>query len=394
MNILIISHFFPPHKGGVETAAYNKAKQFDKMGHNVVVITSKLAEDNRSYFKFGRNIIVYRFKSFYFPKIKEISHLANLGIMPMVLYKIFKIIKRHKIQIIHTESHFFPISLIIYLYNVFFFKLPFFLFIQGRLDEGFWRKIEHIFDLIITKNLKKVNYFICVSESLRRRLINYVPRKKLITIPNGVDVNIFKHQASANYFDKFLSDKSYKKVLYVGRLDEQKGISYLLKAIALVIKEFNKVHFFIIGNGQQEKKLKKLAVELKITEYVSFLEMVPWKMMPLIYSSADIFCLPSIHEGFPLSIAEALSIGLIIVASATEGIPEAIKENINGFLFTPKNIIQLKNKLLKALTLNKKEIIQISENNRKIAKKKYSWEKISSRIIKLYQEELNKRYLI
>ena len=68
---------------------------------------------------------------------------------------------------------------------------------------------------------------------------------------------------------------------------------------------------------------------------------IPLERMPDFYSSADIFCLPSLHEGFPLSIAESLSIGLIIVASAIEGIPEAIIDNKNGFLVKPGDVVDL-----------------------------------------------------
>ena len=82
------------------------------------------------------------------------------------------------------------------------------------------------------------------------------------------------------------------------------------------------------------------------------------------------------HEGFPLSIVEALSIGLIIVASKTGGIPEVIIENENGYLFELKNIKELSLKLLKALNLHHSKKVQIQENNVKKARKIYSWEKI------------------
>ncbi|GAH30070.1 unnamed protein product, partial [marine sediment metagenome] len=91
---------------------------------------------------------------------------------------------------------------------------------------------------------------------------------------------------------------------------------------------------------------KELVNILKINSKITFIDMVPYHSMPEFYSSCDIFCLPSIHEGFPLSIAEALSIGLVIVASTVEGTPEAIRENVNGFLFKPKNFKELSFKLI------------------------------------------------
>jgi glycosyltransferase involved in cell wall biosynthesis len=204
-----------------------------------------------------------------------------------------------------------------------------------------------------------------------------------------VDITEFKKKPNAHFFDKYLNGKSdYKKVIFVGRLDAQKGVEYLIRAIPNIIKEYQKVHFFILGNGNLETILKNLSKKLKISKNVTFLDMIPLEKMVDFYSSADIFCLPSIHEGFPLSIAEALSIGLVIVASATEGIPEAIIENKNGFLTTPRNVSELTQKLLKALNLKEDEINKISYNNVNLATKNYSWEKIVKEIIRVYKENI------
>ena len=174
----------------------------------------------------------------------------------------------------------------------------------------------------------------------------------LITIPNGVDIDKFTKKKSS-YLNKFLEDENEnKRVIFVGRLDLQKGVEYLIRSIPNVFANFPKVSFFILGNGRLEDYLKKLVKILSIENHVIFLNMIPIEEMPDFYSSAEILCLPSIHEGFPLSIVEALSIGLIIVASKTGGIPEVIKEDENGYLFEPKNIKELSLKLLKALNLH------------------------------------------
>ena len=222
---------------------------------------------------------------------------------------------------------------------------------------------------------------------MKRRLIKYrVPLEALITIPNGVDIDKFTKKKSS-YLNKFLEDENEnKRVIFVGRLDLQKGVEYLIRSIPNVFANFPKVSFFILGNGRLEDYLKKLVKILSIENHVIFLNMIPIEEMPDFYSSAEILCLPSIHEGFPLSIVEALSIGLIIVVSKTGGIPEVIKEDENGYLFEPKNIKELSLKLLKALNLPHSKIVQIQENNIKKARNIYSWETIVNEIIKIYQE--------
>jgi len=392
MNILIISQVFPPKRGGVQTAAYNTAKFLSKFGHNVVVVTSKWAEERRKFHKMD-GFLVYRFKSFNPPEIKGITQISSLRFNPLMLLNLPKIIKKHKIQLIHAQGRLFPISWLTAILNKFVFKRPMFVNVQGRLEVGISGIIENVFDKIITKQIYQIalKKIICVSQSLKTRLMKLnIKEENLGVIPNGVDTSEFTRRPHANYFDKYLDDKKdYKKVVFVGRLDAQKGVEYLIRAIPNVIKDYGKVHFFILGNGNLEKMLKNLTKELNITENVTFLDMIPLEKMAEFYSSADIFCLPSIHEGFPLSIAEALSIGLVIVASATEGIPEAITENKNGFLTAPRNIHDITEKLIKALTLNVDQTNKIADNNIKLARENYSWEKIVKEIIYEYKKNTN-----
>ncbi len=388
MNVLILSQVFPPKRGGVQTASYNTAKFLRKFGHNVVVVTSKWADERRKCHKMD-GFLVYRFKSYNPPEMEGIAQVSSLRFNPIMLLRLPKIIKKHNIDLIHAQGRLFPISWLTAILNKFIFKRPMFVTVQGRLEVGITGIIENFFDKIITRNIyeKYLKKIICVSDSLKKRFINLkIKENKLIVIPNGVDITEFTKIPDAKFFDKYLVGKEdFKKVIFVGRLDVQKGVEYLIRAIPNVIKTYSKVHFFILGNGNLENMLKKLAKKLDILGNVTFLDMIPLEKMCEFYSSADIFCLPSLHEGFPLSIAETLSIGLVIVASAIEGIPEAIIENENGFLTAPKNYIQLSEKLIKALTLNNVKLKNIQENNKKLARNKYSWENIVKEIIKTYR---------
>jgi glycosyltransferase involved in cell wall biosynthesis len=388
MNILIISHFFPPHKGGLETASYNTAKQLVTRGHNVVILTSK---NEKSSLKFQEmnGFLVYRFKSFYLPEIKGIPQISSFGIMPMAILKLKKILRKHNIQIIHVEGRLFPITFITVLLNKLIFKRSMYLTVQGRLKIGITGLFEYVFDIIITKFLyQKINKIICVSNSLQKRFISLrINPTKLIVIPNGVDISIFNPNISSKFLDKYIiNKKNVKKIAYGGRLVPQKGLEFFIRSIPRIIKENSNVHFFILGNGNLELKLKNFVRKLKIQFYVTFINMIPLEKMAKFYASADIFCLPSLYEGFPLSIAEALSMGLIIVASATEGIPDAIIEDKNGFLVKPGSVNSLIKKLLKALKLSDDQIRGISKRNIYIAKNKYSWEILVKQIEKLYYE--------
>ena len=388
MNILIVSHFYPPHRGGVETAAFNMAKHLKtKFNCNVVVLSSKTRGAEKS-FEIEDEIHVYRIKAInskLFSKI--IPQIASFGIGYSSPIVIKKLIKRYQIQIIHMQGRFFPLSIIAGLLNLWIFKCKMFVTVQGRLFFGLSGFIENIFDHTITKIIYKFcSKIINVSQSLTNRFKNYgIPVDKLITIPNGVDYEYFSKERGNDFLRRKLGiGENQKIVLFAGRLDLQKGVRYLIQAIPLIISKYDNVKFVIIGEGQLKNKLTKLSKKLSVEQYVIFHHFFPHEKMPDIYYGADVFCLPSIHEGFPLSIAEVLAVGLPVVASKTEGIPEAVKEDINGYLSEPRDVINLARNVLRCLNLSKENLLRIKNNNRKKAEEMYSWATITRRVFELY----------
>jgi len=141
---------FPPKRGGVQTASYNTAKFLSNFGHNVVVVTSKWANERRKFHKMD-NFLVYRFKSYNPPELKGITQISSLRFNPIMLLKLPKIIRKHRIQLIHAQGRMFPISWLTTILNKLVLKRPMFLNVQGRLEVGLSGKIENIFDKIITK---------------------------------------------------------------------------------------------------------------------------------------------------------------------------------------------------------------------------------------------------
>ena len=141
MNILIISQVFPPKRGGVQTAAYNTAKFLSKFGHEVVVVTSKWADERRKFHEMN-GFLVYRFKSYNPPELKGITQVSSLRFNPLMLLKLPRIIRKHNIQLIHAQGRLFPISWLTAVMNKFVFKRPMFVNVQGRLEVGISGIIE------------------------------------------------------------------------------------------------------------------------------------------------------------------------------------------------------------------------------------------------------------
>lgn len=241
------------------------------------------------------------------------------------------------------------------------------------LNQGFLRKLK-------IRCLKRAKYITVVSEFLKQEINILYNTDNISVIPMGCDITQFgKKFYESNYF----SQGNQKVILFVGRLAEKKGVSYLLKAMnsidALLI---------IVGDGPLMKELKQQALTLK--DKVLFLGAKTHAQLKTIYASADIFVMPSVtaedgdKEGFGLVMLEAMSSGLPVIASKSGGIPSLVKDGVNGLLFEEKNVSQLCERI--NLLLENQELYKELQYNAQITSEQYDYKVISDKYLKIYQK--------
>lgn len=127
----------------------------------------------------------------------------------------------------------------------------------------------------------------------------------------------------------------------IGRLSEQKGMEYYIKAIPEVIKIYPETEFYIIGAGEDEEKLKRLCKEMAVTVHFMGYRSDAQNLM----SQLDLVVLSSLWEGLPLTPIEAFSVGKTIVATGVDGTLEIVKNGKNGLLVKPRNAHQIAEKI-------------------------------------------------
>ncbi len=125
----------------------------------------------------------------------------------------------------------------------------------------------------------------------------------------------------------------------VARLSPEKGIIYLLRALALLKPKYNNLHLVIAGNGSQKKVLEELTNSLDLNQNVTFVGYLD-RLVDLI-SLFDIFVLPSLQEAFSLATLEAMALAKPIVATTVGGFREQVQDGITGFLIPPSSILCL-----------------------------------------------------
>lgn len=228
--------------------------------------------------------------------------------------------------------------------------------------------------------IKKADKIVTISETTRKRLYDLNLGLKDIEIINpGLDVEKYPET-----FEKKFPDKL--KLLYVGAIDERKGIKYLIESLSMINCQDFELN--LIGsetNGEYYKSVLETTELLNLKNKVNFLGNVGKEELKSFFLNSSVFVFPSLWEGYGMVIAEAMAYGLPVIASKIPAIQELITDNVNGLLVdvkSPEQIAEKINLLASDKILSKK----ISENAFKRSASFPGWEDVSERIYRSVSE--------
>jgi glycosyltransferase involved in cell wall biosynthesis len=208
-----------------------------------------------------------------------------------------------------------------------------------------------LFNFIDRKLSRLDDLVICESFSSAHFLTDYqkYPCSRIRVVYNAIDTDKWS-------FSKVLRDEKRKflelsqddrLILSVGRLHYEKGHKYLLRAFKKIKDRFSNAKLAIVGDGPQKNSLTKMAKNLDLGNDVIMpgedCDILPW------LCACDVFALPSLWEGMPASLLEAMSVGCVCIASNVYGIKEVISNGEDGFLCSPKKINSWVNALSKSI---------------------------------------------
>jgi len=258
-----------------------------------------------------------------------------------------------------------------------------------RLSLSFLKNIYY--KLTWEKYYRFLSAAIVVSENIIKPFHKFysLDKDKIYYIPNGVDMNLYSpiinSEDSKQLRKKHLIYAEERVLLAAGRLEREKGIQSIIKALPRIIASVPKIKLLIIGTGSYEQELKTLAKKMGILNHVIFCGFINRENLPFYYNISDVFLMPTQrHEGFPFVIAEAMACGRTIVASRIGGIPSAIDDGLNGILIPPGNINILAEKII-LLLRNKELSIKLANNARKKALRLFNQEKMITKTIGIFE---------
>lgn len=223
---------------------------------------------------------------------------------------------------------------------------------------------------------------IAVSSYVKKTL-SEISRKnlKFNTIPMGVDIDKFNN-------NKEIEKKKYD-LIFVGRLEEKKGVKILIDAIKELSLKDLYFNVIIIGNGTLKNSLQKRTSEYNLNNSITFTGSLTHEQIVEYMSLSKIFILPSIDlsydsEGLPTVLLEAMAMGLAIITTDAGGITDVAKNDYNSILIEQNNVKMLSEKI-ETLINNPSELKKLKLNALKTAKE-YSYENIVERYYKVIKE--------
>jgi glycosyltransferase involved in cell wall biosynthesis len=242
--------------------------------------------------------------------------------------------------------------------------------------------------LLLRSNIKKI---ITVSHYLKNELIDkyLVKPGRIRVIYNGVDTLRFNPDLNGSRIREKFRLNDAPTVLFLGRLTPYKGAQYLLKAIPIVLKEMPDTKFLIAGAIRYDSAdLDWILRWLKVRKSVIFTGYIPNQDVPTLYAACDVFCYPSLWEGFGLTPAEAQACGKPVVAFDNCAIPEVIKNHETGTLVKPRDVQGLADALISMLQDGEKRL-RMGLKGRERVRQLFSWEKAAKETLKVYQGALS-----
>jgi len=367
MKIALVSPYDFVYPGGVNIHVSSLEHQFTRMGHTVRIIAPSSGDVSgigSKFIRIGTPIPI--------PIGGTICRVTiSLRLGPTIK----SVLSRENFDIIHLHEPFMPMlcSAVLRFSNTA--NVATFHAFGGKPGYKFGRPISTI---MLRRRLHKLDGKIAVSKAAMEFASKHIPGYYNI-IPNGIDLELFSPDVSP--ISEFCDGKL--NILFVGRLEKQKGVNYLIRAYRRVRQEVPNSRLIIVGPGTRLRgKYEKEVVRSGLKDVI-FVGGKPQSELPQYYKTADVFCAPATGlESFGIVLLEAMAVGKPIVATNIEGYNSVLTHGVEGLLVPPKNEEMLARALVSLLT---DESLRREMGARaRLKAMEYSWEHVAQMVLNYY----------
>lgn len=384
MKILLATDTYYPDVNGAAYFTYRLATSLARKGHDVFVMCPSRSfrntvSNDKGVTLYGIHsipLLIYRnfrasplFISGVIRRaIKEISpHIVHIQNHFLIGKVVVSAAKRLGIPVIGT-NHFMPQNLVHYLH------LP---GIAEKLVQKFmWEQCIRVFE--------QLDFVATPTRTAAALLKNAGLTREVTPISCGIDLERFKPTNEGLYLKhRFAIPDAKPVLLYVGRLDKEKNIDVILRALPKILSTTD-VHLVLAGIGKEKPKLEALTRKLGLDNAVTFTGFVPDEDLQNVYPMADVFVIAGIAELQSIVTMEAMASGLPVIAVNAMALPELVHDGENGYLFPNGDSQMLAEKVI-AILSDQARRAQMAEKSLEIIKD-HDINKVIARYESIYNE--------
>lgn len=367
MKIGIVTQSYYPRPGGVTEVVHHTARELRRLGHDVRIVTTHYRgpePPEPGVVRIGRNVLV--------PMNGAWVNMTVGADLPGELRRIFA---RERFDVIHTHCPLVP-------------TLP--LLTIGAVDDG--QRLVGTFHAAAERNLAyailrgplarraaRLDARMAVSEAARAFVSKYFPGEYEI-VPNGIDCGRFRPDLEPI---ARLRDGRFN-ILFVGRLDRRKGLTYLCRAVPRVARELGgAVRLVIVSDRGVRRFLCPSPIDRRGAE-ILWTGPVTGEELPRYYATADVFCSPATgQESFGIVLLEAMATGTAVVASDIPGYRTVVEHGRNGVLVPPRDVDALARALVGSARDGERRSRLAAEGRR--TAERYDWPIVARRLEEIYR---------
>lgn len=380
-RVLMVVPFFGGVKDG-NPDVVDLAVELQKNGHEITVLTTRYR--NESSFEKIQNVRVFRTKPTL--SLSGIDYCISFPVGSLV-----KLFRKYRADVVHGVMEFGTQTMTAAAVSSFLEK-PFVLTIQGAVTTFGAPYVDaafSVFDRTVVKACAIIpKRVIVVGRRLSERALQLgINQSKIRVVPSGIHS---ENEFNPKLFDPDAARKGFgfpDKILvgFVGRLVRLKGLRFLLYALKALRKEIPELHLVVIGDGPDKLFIESVAENLNLP--ITMTGWVRRSELPFALSAIDIFVNPSLSEGLPISVMEAMAMQKPVVATDVGGTEDLVKDRENGFLIPPSDVSALAF-TIKELAIDADLRLKMGQIGRTIIERDFSFGTIVSKVSEVYKEAI------
>ena len=376
MRVALIGDHYYPDMGGAPHYAFELSLQLAKLGIEAVVITH--AHPGQPEEEEIAGVKIKRLKGL-------VLNNPHCAASPSVFRHCYKYILDERFDVVHGLDIYSTMAMIVIPF-VHRHRIPCVLTCHTVMDSPFSIFLQRPMGLA----LRRADRLIAVSQaSARFCCLLGCPKKRIIVVPNGVDLSCFNREIDAFAMREELGIGDEPLVVTALRLIKRKSPDLLISAFARVLKVVPDAKLVIAGAGREEDNLSRQLQSLNITNSAFMVGRLTKEKVAQLMAAADVFVLPSKMESFGLSLLEASAAGVPVVCSNAGGVPEVFQDGFNALLYPPGD----DNAMAKAIIclIQDRELAKKISANAVGTANRFSWEMTAERTLQVYEEVLQEK---